>query len=124
VVDAGSPQPLDAGVLAAKLAESARVDALLGPLFDDGEPAPYLPAPAVAPVAGLDGRHSGLVRALPAAGPLSRGRFETLAAAWRLLPDGALDRVNEAAYETAGEPLLDGDDPIVVNRRLLGELLT
>ncbi|MGP3929484.1 tellurite resistance TerB C-terminal domain-containing protein [Nonomuraea sp. KM88] len=55
---------------------------------------------------------------------MSRAEFEQLAARWKLLPDGALDRINEAAYELAGEPLLDGDDPIWVDRNLLGEMLT
>jgi hypothetical protein len=65
-----------------------------------------------------------LVRELASAEQVSRAQFELLAARWKLLPDGALDRINEAAYELAGEPLLDGDDPIRVDRNLLGEMLT
>ncbi|MFJ2032300.1 tellurite resistance TerB C-terminal domain-containing protein [Streptosporangium sp. NPDC087985] len=64
------------------------------------------------------------MRALTAAEQISRGQFEQLVARWNLLPDGALDRINEAAYELAGEPLLEGDDPIRVDRDLLGEMLT
>ncbi|MGC5016339.1 TerB N-terminal domain-containing protein [Streptosporangium sp. DT93] len=117
---------LDQEVIAAKLAESARVGALLGSIFtsEDPTPPPPPPPPAADPVAGLDNSHSGLVRALTAAEQISRAQFEQLAARWNLLPDGALDRINEAAYEMAGEPLLDGDDPIRVDRHLLGEMLT
>nr|WP_240972110.1 TerB N-terminal domain-containing protein [Microbispora sp. CL1-1] len=116
---------LDHGAIAAKLEETARVGALLGSIFTEEEPthAPS-PPPAADPVAGLDGPHSGLVRGLPQVEQLSRGEFEDLAAKWNLLPDGALDRINEAAYEVGGEPLLEGDDPIWVNRYLLGEMLT
>jgi len=123
---ASSSVRLDQEVIAAKLAESARVGALLGSIFTDEDPTPPPPPPppAADPVAGLDGRHSGLVRALTTTEQLSRAQFEQLAARWNLLPDGALDRINEAAYELAGEPLLDGDDPIRVDRHLLGEMLT
>ncbi|MDP9842569.1 TerB N-terminal domain-containing protein [Streptosporangium lutulentum] len=114
---------LDQAMVAAKLAETARVAVLLGSIFAEEEPAPVpAPPPAADPVAGLDDRHSGLVRALATAEQVSRGQFEHLAARWSLLPDGALDRINEAAYEMAGEPLLEGDDPIRVNRHLLGEV--
>ncbi|MEU8252239.1 TerB N-terminal domain-containing protein [Nonomuraea sp. NPDC048916] len=116
---------LDEAAIAAKLAETARVGALLGSIFaEDEAPAVAAPLPAAAPVAGLDGQHSGLVRELGSAEQISRAQFEQLAARWKLLPDGALDRINEAAYELAGEPLLDGDDPIWVDRNLLGEMLT
>ncbi|GGK82218.1 plasma membrane H+-transporting two-sector ATPase C subunit [Sphaerisporangium melleum] len=116
---------LDQAVIAAKLAETARVDALLGLIFADEEPAPaHAPPPVTDPVAGLDGRHSGLVRALAGVEQLSRAQFEELAARWSLLPDGALDQVNEAAYDLTGDPLLEGDDPIWVVRHVLGEMLT
>ncbi|MFI6713293.1 TerB N-terminal domain-containing protein [Nonomuraea sp. NPDC050478] len=116
---------LDEAAIAAKLAETARVGALLGSIFTEDETPPAAaPLPAAAPVAGLDGQHSGLVRELASGEQVSRARFEHLAARWKLLPDGALDRINEAAYELAGEPLLDGDDPIRVDRNLLGEMLT
>ncbi|MGW5689192.1 TerB N-terminal domain-containing protein [Nonomuraea sp. NPDC003754] len=116
---------LDEALIAAKLAETARVGALLGSIFTEEEPPPIsAPLPADDPVAGLDGQHSGLVRDLATAEEIPRGQFEQLAARWKLLPDGALDRINEAAYELAGEPLLDGDDPIRVDRNLLGEMLT
>ncbi|SEG62692.1 Uncharacterized conserved protein, tellurite resistance protein B (TerB) family [Nonomuraea solani] len=122
---AGPLVRLDEAAIAAKLAETARVGALLGSIFTEDEPPPAAaPLPAAAPVAGLDGQHSGLVGELASGEQISRAQFEQLAARWKLLPDGALDRINEAAYELVGEPLLDGDDPIWVDRNLLGEMLT
>lgn len=116
---------LDEAAIAAKLAETARVGALLGSIFAEEETPPAAtPLPAAAPVAGLDGQHSGLVRELATAEQISRAQFEQVAARWKLLPDGALDRINETAYELVGEPLLDGDDPIRIDRNLLGEILT
>ncbi len=41
--------------------------------------------------------------------------FESLAAEYRLMPDGAIDVLNEAAYETCGEPVIDGDEDLTVN---------
>ncbi|MEV0347688.1 TerB N-terminal domain-containing protein [Nonomuraea sp. NPDC050680] len=118
------------GRAVARLVETARVGTLLDSLLDSllggGEPLPpAAPPPPVPPVGALDSRHSGLVRALAAVDQpqLTRGQFEMLADAWNLLPEGAMDRVNEAAYDSAGDPLLDGDDPILVDRLLLGEML-
>ncbi|MFG1679444.1 TerB N-terminal domain-containing protein [Nonomuraea sp. NPDC049269] len=110
----------------ARLAETAQLGTRLDSLLAGEEPVPPpAPPPEVTPLAGLDGRHSGLVRALAAVDEphIGRGQFETLADAWNLLPEGVMDRVNEAAYETVGDPLLDGDDPILVDRRVLGEML-
>ncbi|RJL32608.1 TerB N-terminal domain-containing protein [Bailinhaonella thermotolerans] len=117
---------LDPAVIAAKLAETARVGNLLLEIFEeDARPASPAPPPpaAAAPVAGLDGGHSGLVRELARFGEVSRGEFEELAARWGLLPEGAIDRVNQAALDLRDEPLLEGDDPIRVNTELLGEML-
>ncbi|MFI6483719.1 tellurite resistance TerB C-terminal domain-containing protein [Nonomuraea sp. NPDC050663] len=128
-IPARAPQPvlrLDEAAITAKLAETARVGALLGAIFTEEEPVRVAePPPLVASVAGLDGQHSGLLRDLAGTSTptLSRARFEELTARWSLLPDGALDRINEAGYELAGEPLLDGDDPIDIDHDLLGEML-
>ncbi|MFI0408305.1 TerB N-terminal domain-containing protein [Actinomadura sp. 3N508] len=116
---------LDESLLAARIAEAAEVSALLGSVFgdDDPAPAPSPPPPGVAPVAGLDGGHSRLIRALPAHPTLPRASWEELAAAHRVLPDGAIDRLNEAAYETTGEPVIEGDDPLEINREALEAML-
>jgi uncharacterized tellurite resistance protein B-like protein len=117
---------LDQALIAAKLAETAQVGTLLGAIFTEEESsAPPLPPPpaTVAPVAGLDAAHSGLLHALAGGTRLPRRQWEELTARWNLLPDGAVDCINEAAYELTGEPLLEGDDPIWINVQLLEEML-
>lgn len=125
LVPAPPPEPevrLDPEVVRLKLAETARVDALLETIYAEETTEP---PPASAPVmAGLDEAHATLLRDLADVAELSRNRFDEMAGAAGLLPEGALDRLNEAAYELAGEPLLEGDDPIMVNLGVLGEMLT
>ncbi|MDB4872864.1 MAG: hypothetical protein JWL97_3868 [Gemmatimonadales bacterium] len=115
---------LDEFVLAARLAEAAEVAALLGSVFEEEQPRPVAPSPpAVEPVAGLDGAHSALLRSMAGKETISRAEWEQLAADVHLMPDGALDRLNEAGYETVGEPVSEGDDPIEINQYAMGELL-
>ncbi len=118
---------LDTARVEAKLTETAAVSALLGAIFvDDEEPPTWRPAEPAAPtqtVANLDAAHSSLLQALAAYGSWPRNRFEALAEERALLPDGALDAINEAALEACGEPVCEGDDPIDINADVLQELL-
>ena len=75
------------------------------------------PAPGGLP--GLDAVHSTLVRTLTRSSTWSRADFEREAGACGLLPDGALETVNEWAYDTYGEPLIEDGDPVTVNLDLL-----
>jgi len=128
------PVRLDETVIAAKVAETAAVSALLGSIFaaetpraDPADP----PGPATRrefearepPVAGLDAPHSALLRALAGRDSWSRADLEAECAAVALLPDGALDTLNEAAYEAAGDPLAEGEDPIDINPEVAREML-
>jgi hypothetical protein len=53
----------------------------------------------------------------------SRSAFEAVVADVRLMPDGAIDTLNEAAFEHIGGPVLEGDDPIQVDVAAAKELL-
>lgn len=127
----GAPQArarvqLDDAALAAKLAESAEIAALLESVFAEDEPQPTTAptsTPEVALVADLDAAHSELLRSLAGRESISRSEWERLAADARLMPDGALDRINESAFEAIGEPVAEGDDPIEINQYAMGELL-
>jgi hypothetical protein len=36
---------------------------------------------------------------------------------------GAIEAINEAAYEFADEPFLEGDDPLEVNTEIISEFI-
>lgn len=126
---------LDEDAIAAKLAETAAVSALLSTIFVDEEPATSKaaarqpagrheqPAARVTLVGNLDEAHSRLVRDLAMRPAWSRAEYEELADKHGVMPAGALDVINEAAAEVAGEPIAEGDDDIVINDYALQELL-
>jgi uncharacterized tellurite resistance protein B-like protein len=123
-----SPLQLDEAAIAAKLTETAAVSALLGSVFaehaDRAEPAaPGNLRNEPQAVARLDAPHSALLRTLAARDRWTRARLEAECAVLALLPDGALDTLNDAAYETAGDPLTDGEDPIDINHEVAREML-
>ena len=128
---ATAPLRLDEAAIAAKLAETAAVSALLGSIFAGETPRadPAVPATRIGfdapepPVAGLDAPHSALLRALAGRGSWSRADLESQCAAVALLPDGALDTLNEAAFEAAGDPLAEGEDPMEINLEVAREML-
>jgi uncharacterized tellurite resistance protein B-like protein len=122
---------LDPRKIQAKLAESEDVAGLLEGIFaTEEEPArAAMPQPAPAepsgppPIAGLDAVHSALLRRLAEKGAWERVEVERLAAEFGLLPDGALEVINEAAFERCGAPLLEGDETLEVDGQILEEML-
>ncbi|WP_281170537.1 TerB N-terminal domain-containing protein [Actinokineospora enzanensis] len=105
---------LDLELLARKRAESQRVAEQLAQIFTDDEPAPPPPVPA-AQLAGLDAEHTEFLRRLVGRPQWARADLEDLATEVGLLLDGALDTVNEAAFDTVGDPVWEGTDPITIN---------
>lgn len=125
------PAPVEAGValnmvrVQHTLAETAAVSALLGDIFtEETAPAPVpAPADANANAAGLDAAHSTFLRRLQAQAAWSRDELEEIAESLGLLVDGAIEVVNEAAYERCDEPLCDGEDPVAVDHEVLRRML-
>ena len=72
---------------------------------------------------GLDSLHAELVRYLAQRRIWSREEFEQTAGELGLMPAGAIETINDAAFERCDEPLLEGDDPLEVNDEALRELL-
>jgi uncharacterized tellurite resistance protein B-like protein len=116
---------LDMTAVNAKLAESAQISAILDDIFTEQE-AVSLPTPTALTASSgkLSAAHGVLLSRLAERPEWSRAEFETIAAECRLLPDGAIDTLNEAAFEHAGGPVLEGDDPIQVDAATTKELLT
>jgi hypothetical protein len=122
---------LDDGLIRAKVAESGTASALLSAIFDAGERADETLGADPAPsneggdreIPGLDRVHGALLGALAERPSWTRKEFESLAAAHGVLPDGALDLLNEVAIDTAGDPLIEGDATLAVADDVLRELL-
>jgi hypothetical protein len=137
-VPAAPAVALDPALIARKVAETAVVGTLLAEVFaGDEPPAPpqrAAPQPAVAPpppaenrradpVPGLDHPHSLLLRVLAARPSWTREEYAALANAHGVLPDGALDLLNEAALEATGGPVVEGDATLSVVGDVLREML-
>jgi hypothetical protein len=143
---------LDPAAISRKLAETEAVTDLLNAIFDIDEPAsaasePPQPQPqpqqpqqsppqqsqplggqppgddGARPIAGLDLAHSRLLRVLAARPSWTREEFAVLAGAHGMLPDGALDLLNEAAIEAAGAAVVEGDATLAVDDDVLQEMI-
>lgn len=108
------PGGLDETRLAATRASNAEVQELLAAIFaedeDESQEEPPQTVRVEADIAGLDRRHSSLLRDLAAAGTWSRAELEEAARRHGVMPDGALDAINEAAMDTTEDPVVDVDE--------------
>ncbi len=122
---------LDSARVASLKKESSDVAELLGRVFAEPPPdttavpqpdvqeEPSEPKP-VGPSAllGLDQKHSDLLRTLYTRPEWPRLELEELCDERGLPVDGALERINEAAFDRFDMPLLEGDDPVTLNSEL------
>ena len=113
---------LDTEAIAAKLDETAAVAALLGDVFAEEKEPVTVPLPEA--VAGLDALHSAFLRALGERPAWDRNEIEELAAQIGVLPDGAIDIINDAALEKVGDVLCEGEETIQVDHQVLEEFLS
>ncbi|MBD3881626.1 TerB N-terminal domain-containing protein [Phormidium tenue FACHB-886] len=141
---------LDMELVQSKLAESQEVSSLLAEIFVEEEPVQPAKAPRktskktssaagqksarqksakavktldVQLVAGLDAAHSGLLQAIAQKPEWQRSELEAIAARLSLMLDGALEVINEAAFDRCDEAVIEGDDPLEVNPIVVQELL-
>lgn len=121
----GGPQVLDMKLVRKKMEETATVSVILGDIFqeEDDEPGQLEPATTGQTVAGLDEYHTALLQALIAKPVWDRASFDELAATWNLPPEGALENLNEAAYDLADEPLCEDGDPLEINQEVVKEMM-
>lgn len=115
---------LDMNAVKAKLAESAQISAILGDIFSEEEAAAVVAAPAVKTSKGkISSPYDTLLLRLVERSAWTRTEFEGVSTECRLLPDGAFDSLNEAAFEHIGGPILEGEDPIYIDTNAARELL-
>lgn len=74
-----------------------------------------------ATVLALDEAHAGLLVLLTGRPQWARLEFEDVCADRGLMPDGAIERINEAAFARFDQPVIDGDDPLEIAIHLLEE---
>jgi uncharacterized tellurite resistance protein B-like protein len=126
---------LDPARIAALQQDTAKVSALLANIFTEEE---TQPVPAPVPLAmqpeedpstepstmllGLDDAHSSFARLLLSRPHWSRSDLQDAAADLDLMLDGALERINEAAFDTHDMAFTEGDDPVEVSNEILEKL--
>ena len=141
---------LDMGLVQSKLVESQEISELLAEIFvDEGEASSSKAASgklssnkaasgkaasgtggtqkkrkAAPEIAGLDAAHSALLMALAQRQVWQREQLEPIAAQHNLMLDGALEVINEAAFDRHDEPVTEGHDSIEVNTDVLREMLS
>ena len=110
--------------------ETAEVSALLAQVFTDDqvdEPEQLVEAADSAPessadIDGLDLEHAAFLRLLISRPEWSRSELEAAASDMELMLDGALEQINDMAFERFDMPVTEGDDPIEINTDILEEL--
>lgn len=122
---------LDIGKITALKAESERIGLILGPIFANDPDKEKSPEKLNKDeclgffdqeVMGLDLRHSDLVKLLSTRTVWSRAELEEIMTERKLMLDGVLEHINEAAFNHANMPFTEGDDPIEINQKLVKEL--
>lgn len=121
---------LDMDKIAQLQRETAVVSALLAEVFSDEFPEPPAivdsikdqPTDNAATVHGLDTEHSAFLRMIVSRREWSRQELEDVATDMELMLDGALEQINDMAFERFDMPVSEGDDPIEINPDILEEL--
>lgn len=120
------PFTLDPARIAALQKETAEVSSLLAGVFQETEPPapePVEPEPTTQSLLlGLDTEHSAFLRMLLTRPSWARNEMADVAADMDLMLEGALEIINEAALDTLDEQLIDGDDPLEINLKLMEQV--
>ncbi len=116
------PADPDVDRLAKIRAETESVSAMLASIFTETEPEPEEAPPASdSPLVGLDNEHTTLLTTLVRQSEWARQEFEAIAASLSLMPDGALEAINEWAFDRYDDALIEDGDPLTINLDLLAE---
>jgi len=118
---------LDPEKIAATRRASERVAGVLAEVFEEEDetaepPAPLEPEEGPS-LCGLDAVHSRFLLELAERTRWERVEIEALAERVGVFPDGALELINDAAFEACGDPLLEGDEVVEIDREILQEMI-
>ncbi len=109
------------------LSETAAISTLLGGIFteeDDVESVQPQEDDSDTQLAGLDKQHKNFLLYLAQQPQWNREELEERVDNMGLMLDGALEVINELAFDLTDMPLCDGEDIIEVDQNILGEILT
>ena len=124
--DPENPLSLDADRVAAVITNTARVSALLSEIFQDEEreeePAEEL-GQAENEFGGLDEKHAAFLGELISRPHWGEEEYRKLARQFRLLPDGAMETVNEWSHERFRDLLIVEDNGYMINIEIKDEIL-
>ena len=120
------PARLDAARIAAIRTDTARVSSVLGKIFANGDEDDEDDEVAAvsSPVPGLDHKHAFFARDVILQPHWDEPAFEALAAKHGLMPAGALETLNEWAFDEHGEALLDDYDGYHVDFEIAVAIMT
>jgi hypothetical protein len=110
--------------------ETAHVSALLAKVFTDEqvdepeelEPIAESTKESGVGMAGLDPEHSAFLRLIISRTEWSRTELEAAASDMELMLDGALEQINDMAFEHFDMPVTEGDEPVEINADILEKL--
>ncbi len=109
-------------LLASVFSEETIAESVNGPLPELSDESQTSTAEQLATVHGLDVEHSAFLRLLVSRTEWSRAELEDAASDMELMLDGALERINDTAFELFDMPVTEGDEPIEINPEILDEL--
>jgi uncharacterized tellurite resistance protein B-like protein len=133
VVEAPAPYGsfrMDPAKIARLRASSDEVTKKLAAIFVDEPAVQEVAVEAAEPVAGdslpgglpqLDRAHAELLTIILGRAEWTRAEFEEVCADKGLMPDGAMERINDAAFTRFDEPLISGEDPLEISVQLFKE---
>lgn len=122
---------LDAAKMERIKSETLAVSELLAGIFLEDGPEVVRPTAIIVSSAdqpevrykGLDTAHASLLQALITGNGMDRETFEARARELRLLPDGAIENINEWGFDAFDEIVIEGEENIVVPPHIRSELM-
>jgi hypothetical protein len=100
--------------------ETDRVAAMLKDIFVEDESQAPTPEPVGEDtLAGLDAGHATLLARLLTRPEWPRDEFDKAASEAGMMPSGAMETINEWAFDYYGDALLEDGDPVVINHSIL-----
>lgn len=122
---------LDMARIQKKMDDTQIVQQILKKVFDtdDVEPiAPPQPEPSVsgataAMIEGLDEAHSKLFSWIAELEQIPAAEFEELCEKLGLMPGGAIETLNDIAFEVADDALIEDEDPLTLNKDIAKAIL-